>query len=67
MPIQRKSWRARSCSSPDGHGIYPVYADKCRALGQPLLLIGIEFSETERQLVGYLLGGSGQWTGDAHR
>jgi len=43
--------------APEGRALQQIkdrrYAEKYRALGQPIALIGVEFSRTERNIVGY--------------
>ena len=40
-------------ASPDSAALHPGYADKYRAEGLPIHLIGIEFSRVERNVVGF--------------
>ena len=46
---------------PEGKALQQLidkgYADKYRASGQPIHLIGVEFSKAERQIVGFEVGG----------
>ena len=43
--------------SPEGKALQQIkdkaYADKYRALNQPIYLIGVEFSKTNRNIVGF--------------